>query len=134
MLCFRKGYFLTACGLLLLEIFIALYMHDRFIRPYAGDFLATIFVYCLLRSIVRASAGQLVVVALAFSYLIEGMQYINLLDRLDWHSRAARVIFGSHFEWSDMLAYTLGALLVTGIEYARLSEQFWASKPAALRK
>ena len=65
MVCFRKGYFLIACGLLLLEVLIALYMHDRIVRPYADDFLATIFMYCLLRSVVRASVGQLATVALA---------------------------------------------------------------------
>ncbi len=119
MWCFRKGYFLTACGLLLLEVFIALYMHDRFVRPYAGDFLAAIFVYCLLRSVVRASVGRLATMALAISYLIEGLQYFNLLDRLDWHSRAARIIFGSHFEWSDIIAYTLGIGLVLAMERAR---------------
>lgn len=119
MVFFRKGYFLLACGLLLLEVLIALYMHDRIIRPYAGDFLAAIFVYCLLRSVVRASVGRLASMALAISYLIEGLQYFNLLDRLDWHSRAARIIFGSHFEWSDMLAYTLGMGLVLAIELGR---------------
>ncbi|MDQ2770965.1 MAG: DUF2809 domain-containing protein [Bacteroidota bacterium] len=119
MWCFRKGYFLIACGLLLLEILIAVYMHDRVIRPYAGDFLATIFVYCLLRSFVRASAGRLAGAALAFSYLIEGLQYVNLLNRLGWHSRAAGIIFGSHFEWSDLLAYTLGMGLVLAVEWGR---------------
>lgn len=119
MVFFRKGYFLLACGLLLLEVLIALYMHDRIIRPYAGDFLAAIFVYCLLRSVVRASVGRLASMALAISYLIEGLQYFNLLDRLGWHSRAARIIFGSHFEWSDMLAYTLGMGLVLAMELGR---------------
>ena len=119
MVCFRKSYFLIACGLLLLEVLIALYMHDRFVRPYAGDFLATIFVYCLLRSFVRASVGRLAATALAISYLLEGLQYFNLLDRLDWHSRAARIIFGSHFEWSDIIAYTLGMGLMLTMEQGR---------------
>ena len=119
MWCFRKGYFLIACGLLLLEVIIALYTHDRFLRPYAGDFLATIFVYCLLSSFVRASVGQLAAAALAISYLIESLQYFNLLDRLNWHSRAARIIFGSHFEWSDIIAYTLGMGLVLAMERGR---------------
>lgn len=116
---FRKGYFLIACGLLLLEVLIALYMHDRFVRPYAGDFLATILVYCLFSSFVRASAGRLAAAALAFSYLIEGLQYFNLLDRLGWHSRAAHILFGSHFEWSDLLAYTLGMGLGLAVEQGR---------------
>lgn len=117
MLRFHKGYFLAATGLLLLEIFIALFVHDWFIRPYAGDFLATIFVYCLLGSFVRASVWRLVGVALTISYIIEGLQYINLLGRLGWHSRVAHIVFGSHFEWGDMLAYTLGAAVALAVSW-----------------
>jgi hypothetical protein len=112
---FDKSYFFTASGLLLLEILIALFMHDRFIRPYAGDFLATILLYCLLRSFLEAAAWRVAVAAVAISYLIEGLQYINLLGRLGWHSRVARIVFGSHFEWGDMLAYTLGGLFALAV-------------------
>jgi glycopeptide antibiotics resistance protein len=115
MLRFHKGYFLAATGLLLLEIFIALFVHDRFIRPYAGDFLATILLYCLLGSFFRASEWRLAGVALLISYIIEGLQYIDLLGRLGWHSRVARIVFGSHFEWGDMLAYTLGGAVALAI-------------------
>lgn len=52
MLHFSKRYFLLASGLLAAEVLIALYAHDRVIRPYAGDLLATIFLYCLVRSFV----------------------------------------------------------------------------------
>jgi hypothetical protein len=115
MLRFHKGYFLAAVGLLLLEIFIALFVHDRFIRPYAGDFLATIFLYCLLSSFFRSSEWRLAGIALLISYVIEGLQYINLLERLGWHSRVARIVLGSHFEWGDMLAYTLGGAVALAV-------------------
>ncbi len=45
---FHYRYFLLAAGLLGLEICIARFAHDRFVRPYVGDFLATILLYCLL--------------------------------------------------------------------------------------
>lgn len=115
MLRFHKGYFLATGTLLLVEVLIALFVHDRLIRPYAGDFLATILVYCLLRSFFKASPWWMAGVALAISYLIEGLQYINLLARLGWYSRVARIVFGSHFEWGDMLAYTLGGGLALAV-------------------
>lgn len=43
MFTFDKKYFLAALFLLLTEILIALFIHDTFFRPYAGDFLAVIF-------------------------------------------------------------------------------------------
>ena len=114
---FNLRYFLAASGLLLLEIFIALRVHDSFVRPYGGDFLATIFLYCLVRSFVKAHPGPVVLGALLFSYLIEGLQYWHLLTLLGWQQwRLARVVLGSHFEWVDMLAYTLGAAAVLLIE------------------
>ncbi|MFD1470359.1 DUF2809 domain-containing protein [Hymenobacter caeli] len=120
MLRFRKSYFLLASGLFLLEVFIALRLHDRFVRPYVGDFLATIFLYCLVMSVVRVPAGRAAAGALLVSYLVEGLQYLDLLTYLGWqHSRLARTVLGSHFEWPDLLAYTLGALAVVAAERAR---------------
>ena len=117
MLRFSSRYFLVASGLLLLEIFIALRVHDTIVRPYGGDFLATVFLYCLVRSFVAARPGPVVLGALLFSYLIEGMQYWHLLTVLGWQQyRLARVVLGSHFEWVDMLAYTLGAAAVLMVE------------------
>jgi hypothetical protein len=117
MLCFNVRYCWLALGLLLTEIIIALWVRDPVIRPYGGDFLATILVYCLLRSVVQTRVGPAAAAALLVSYLIEGMQYLDALHRLGWqHSRVLRVVLGSHFAWGDMLAYTLGTLAVLLLE------------------
>ena len=114
---FSKSYFLIASSLLVIEVIIALYVHDRLIRPYAGDFLATILLYCLVRSAVNTRLEWTVGAVLLISYLIEGLQYVDLLSRLGWqHSRVARIVLGSRFAWADMLAYTLGALAVLATE------------------
>lgn len=114
---FYPRYFLLALLLLGLEIFIGACVHDRFIRPYAGDFLVPIFLYCLARSLVKLPAAPLVASVLLFAYLIEVSQYCHLASRLGLaHVRVARAVLGSAFSWLDMLAYTLGALLVLGLE------------------
>ncbi|WP_223649761.1 DUF2809 domain-containing protein [Hymenobacter psoromatis] len=117
---FYYRYFLLAAGLLGLEIGIARFAHDRFVRPYVGDFLATILLYCLLKSVWPAPAGRVVAVALLVSYAIELAQLAHLLSWLGWqHSPAARLVLGSQFEWGDILAYTLGAAVVLGLGYVR---------------
>jgi hypothetical protein len=117
---FNKAYGLLAAGLLLVEILIARFAHDRFVRPYAGDFLITIFLYCLVQSVARRPVKLVLASVLLLSYLIEVSQYFHLAARLGLaHSRAARLVLGSAFSWTDMLAYTLGALLVLGIEQRR---------------
>lgn len=122
---FHPKYFLIASALLLLEIGIALFAHDKIIRPYAGDFLATIFLYYLAKSFISASNGKIAVAVLLVSYLIEFLQYAHLLTHLGLHHyRLARIIFGSSFEWTDMLAYTLGMLAVILCERIMI---FWGS-------
>ena len=117
MLRFHTGYFLAAAGVLALETGITLFVHDKFVRPYGGDFLATIFLFWLVKTFVLAPNRQIVTLVLLTSYLIEALQYVNLLTQLGLqHSRLARIVLGSHFEWTDMLAYTLGALVAVGIE------------------
>jgi hypothetical protein len=117
---YRTQYLLLAILLLLLEIIIGAYAHDRFIRPYAGDFLITIFLYCLAQSAVRQPVVPVLTAALLFSYLLEISQYVHLVAHLGLaHSRMARIVLGSAFSWADMLAYTLGALLVLAVEHRR---------------
>jgi hypothetical protein len=117
MWCFHKGYFAGAVLLLAAEIVIAGAVHDAVVRPYGGDFLATIFLYCLLRSVTSATAWQALAGSLLASYLIEALQYVQLLQLLGLENvPLARTVLGSHFAWADVLAYTLGALAVLAAE------------------
>ena len=117
MLVFRKKYFICALLLLIIETCIALYMHDEFIRPYFGDFLVVIFMYCALRTFLSASTLQVALAVLALSYAVELSQYFQLIYRLELeHSFLAHLILGSTFHWFDMLAYTLGIAAVLVME------------------
>lgn len=126
MLRFSKPYFWTAIGLFITEVVIAVYVHDSIIRPYAGDVLATVLLYCMVRSVLNSRVDWTVGAVLLVSYLIEGLQYVHLLTWLGWqHWRVARIVLGSSFAWGDMLAYTLGALVVLAAEkLRRLVAQF----------
>ena len=120
MFCFQKQYFLLTVLLFLIEVAIAMYAHDRFVRPYVGDFLVVIFLYCLVQSFFKIPYNKAALAVLLFSYLIEASQYFHLINHLGLRqSRLAHLILGSGFEWIDLLAYTLGILLVTEIEKRR---------------
>jgi len=120
MLRFHKGYFLLTVLLLCTEILIALFLHDRFIRPYFGDFLVVILIYCFCRTFKAFPVIKLAVAVLVFAYCIEMLQYFRLLHRLRLQgSKLATTILGSSFEWTDMLAYTLGIILVIVLEKRR---------------
>jgi Protein of unknown function (DUF2809)/ER-bound oxygenase mpaB/B'/Rubber oxygenase, catalytic domain len=114
---FRGWYFLLSLLLLGVEIFIAVFMHDRIIRPYGGDFLVVIWLYCLVRSFWDLPVPVTAALVLLFSYLVEASQYFHLADRLGFKGRSLmRVILGSYFTWTDILSYTLGILFVLGVE------------------
>ena len=119
-LSFRPGYALAAAGLFAVEVLIALYAHDRFVRPYLGDVLAVILVYCGLRVVLRIEVFPAILVALAIAFAVEFGQLIGILDMLGLRSNAvARVVLGSGFEVKDLLAYLAGAVVVLTVERIR---------------
>ena len=42
----RWGYLAASIIVFIIELIIALYVHDRIIRPYIGDMLVVVLVYC----------------------------------------------------------------------------------------
>ncbi|MBC7422038.1 MAG: DUF2809 domain-containing protein [Ferruginibacter sp.] len=114
---FNLRYFLMAIGLFIIEVLIALYMHDRIVRPYIGDLLVVILIYCFVKAFVNTPVFKTAVAVLVFSYAVEVSQYFKLVEVLGLgKSTFARIILGSSFEWVDMLAYTAGILIVLAIE------------------
>jgi len=113
MLRFNRKYFLLASSLFVIELLIALFVHDDFIRPYFGDYLVVILIYCAMRTILQVSPLKAAIGVLLFSYAIEGLQYFRIVDKLGLSGNViARTVIGYGFEWWDILAYTLGIITV----------------------
>lgn len=118
---FNRNYFILTILLFLTEIAIAMYVHDDFIRPYFGDFLVVILLYCFVKSFVKVSVLVAASLVLIFSFAIEIAQYFNMVEKLGLqHCKIARVVLGNSFAWMDLLSYVLGILTVIGIETLRL--------------
>jgi hypothetical protein len=114
---FDWGYFGCSLVLIAAEIFIGARMHDRIVRPYGGDFLVVILLYCFIRSFLAVPILPTALSVLVFSYLVEVSQYFHLADRLGFREPSlARTLLGTYFTWTDMLVYTLGILTVLGVE------------------
>jgi len=114
----RQSWLYGAGCLLCVEVFIAAFLHDRLVRPYVGDLLAVVFLYCLAKSVAPVPSGPTIGAVLFFAYLVEISQYFHLATHLGvQHSRLALAVLGSCFAWVDMLRYTLGALVVVALEW-----------------
>jgi hypothetical protein len=121
---FNRNYFLLTILLFLTEIAIAIYVHDDFLRPYFGDFLVVILLYCFVKSFVKVSVLVAASLVLIFSFGIEIAQHFNMVEKLGLqHSKIARVVLGNSFAWMDLLAYVLGILTVIGIETLHLKRK-----------
>ncbi len=113
----HKTYLLLTLLLFVTEVIIAVYVHDSIIRPYGGDFLVVIFIYCFIRSFIDLPVWVTAIAVLLFSYTIEILQYFNLVKMLGLQdSRLARIVLGTSFAWTDLVAYTLGIILVLWAE------------------
>jgi hypothetical protein len=117
---FNKNYFILAILLFITEILIARYLHDSIIRPYGGDFLVVMLVYCVVKTFLNTPIVPTAIAVLLFAYLVEILQYFRLIVWLGLqHSRLACIVLGTSFSWTDMLCYTLGIGVVAIIELKR---------------
>lgn len=114
---FNKKYFTIAVCIFITEVVIALFLHDEIIRPYIGDFLVVILIYCAVKSFLNTPVLPTAFAVLLFSYVVEFSQYFHLVNHLGLqNSKLARTIIGTSFEWADLAIYTAGIATVIIIE------------------
>jgi Protein of unknown function (DUF2809) len=114
---FKSTYFLLFLLLLLIEIYIGVFVHDRLIRPVGGDYLVVILLYCLAKAFWEWPVGRTALTVLIFAYMVEITQYFRLANALGLGAHSlARILIGSSFSWGDILAYTAGIGTVLGLE------------------
>ena len=114
----RRWKYLAAFAVIfLIEAAIALWVHDRFVRPYIGDALVVVLVYCFVRIIIPAGVRHLVLYVFLFAVCVEFLQYFHLVELLGLQGcRVARIILGSVFDWKDIACYAAGCVGLWGYE------------------
>jgi hypothetical protein len=114
---FEPVYFILAVILFVVEVLIALFVHDHFIRPYLGDVLVVILIYCFVKSFLDTPVLPTALSVLIFSFLIEGLQFVNIVERLGFRdSVILSTVIGTSFAWIDVIAYIAGIATVLFIE------------------
>jgi hypothetical protein len=109
---FNVRHFVLFLIVFVMEILIALFLHDRIIRPYIGDVLAVVWVYLLVKSFTNLMPVTVAITSFAFACLVEYAQYIHLVKILGiQNNKLLCTVLGTGFEWLDIGAYFCGALL-----------------------
>ena len=110
---FYKKYALLALLLFVVELTIAVFINDAFIRPFLGDVLVVMLLFYLCKTFVSGSDRGLIVAVLLFSFAVEIGQYFRLAELLGlMDCKVARIVIGSTFDAKDLLAYAIGAALL----------------------
>ena len=74
-------------------------------------------IYCFVKSFWKVRSNIAAVSVFIFACAIEGLQYLNLIDKLGLRQyKLLVIILGSTFDWNDILAYALGTALILGWE------------------
>ncbi len=108
-----RGYYTFGLVTILLgEIFIALFVNDRFIRPYGGDILVTVLLCCLMSAIFPEKFRYLPLWVFIFSVCVEILQYFDIVTLLGLsHIPFFKILIGSVFSWADIVCYGVGCVI-----------------------
>ena len=113
----RILYLIIFCGLLALEVGIALFVNDAFVRPYVGDMLVTLLLCCLCRVIVPDKVRLLPVYVFVFAACVEIGQYFDLVALLGLaDNRIISIALGRTFSWMDLVCYAVGCAAAFGLD------------------
>ncbi|AUT01330.1 hypothetical protein CLI64_13490 [Nostoc sp. CENA543] len=120
MLKFNQKYFYWTIILFIIEVCIAVFIDDGFIRPLIGDVLVVILIYCFIKSFWQIKSSTVALSVFAFACFIEVLQYFNFVNYLGWQKyKILAVALGSTFDWKDIIAYAIGTATILWLEHRK---------------
>ena len=108
----RIIYVAIFCSLLIVELCIALFVHDAFVRPYVGDMLVTLLLCCMCRVAFPDKIRLLPVFVFLFAACVELGQYFDIVAVLGLaDNRVLSIALGRTFSWLDLICYAVGCMV-----------------------
>lgn len=108
----RAVYAVSFAVILIIEILIALFVRDSFIRPYGGDILVTILICCFMRMIFLDKIPLLPIWVFLVAVLVEVLQYFDIVALLGLGDiKFFVVLIGNSFSFVDIICYAVGCVL-----------------------
>ena len=103
--------------LFIVEVLIALYVHDDFVRPYVGDMIVTVLVWSFARIAFPQKFRLMSLYVMIFATLIEIGQYFNYVDVLGITNPILVTMMGTSFAWADLACYAVGCVVAAVADY-----------------
>ena len=109
----RTAYLLATVLIFSLELFIALFVRDAFIRPYGGDMLVVVLVYTCVRVLFPEKPRLLPLYVFLFAAGVEALQGMRIVELLGLqNNRFFSVLIGTTFDWKDIICSGVGCVLL----------------------
>mgnify|MGYP003409888784 CR=1 FL=1 len=117
----RILYAVATLFLLLIEVIIALYVHDDFIRPYVGDILVVIVIYTFIRIFIPEKCKLVPLFIFIFATGVELLQLANIVEILGVaDNKFLKTLIGSVFDVKDIICYAVGCVMLCVYEWVRV--------------
>ena len=75
---------------------------------FLSDVFIVVLLFSFLKMLTPASTLKVSLSVLVFSYLVEISEHFNLVEFLGVNNKVIRIFIGTHFDWLDLIAYTVG--------------------------
>ncbi|WP_347374282.1 DUF2809 domain-containing protein [Aequorivita sp. Q41] len=112
----QKNYFLVTLIIFFIEILIAYFHFNNFIRGFVGDVLVILLLYSFLKIFIKKGVLKTALLVLCFACSVEMLQYSKVTEKLNISSEIILTIVGSVFDYYDLMAYGIGFLLILVFE------------------
>ncbi|WP_280672531.1 MULTISPECIES: DUF2809 domain-containing protein [unclassified Dysgonomonas] len=112
--------FLIFLLVFVIEVFIALFVRDSFVRPFGGDILVVVMMYYFVKSFIQTKPLYIAVGVLLFAFAVEVGQYFNMIEVLGMQdNKVMRVVIGSSYSTIDLICYTVGASICYFVDFKK---------------
>lgn len=109
----NKKYVIYFFITLLIEIFIAIFVRDKFVRPYVGDILVVVLIYLFIKIFLKKPIKLLPIYIFIFSVVVETLQYFNIVEVLGLSdNRFLSTLIGTTFDVKDIICYLVGCFIL----------------------
>ena len=121
----KRLFYLTATLVLFaIELCIALFVHDRIVRPFIGDVLVVILIYAFIRIFIPEKVRVLPLYVFIFAAAVEILQYFRIVEVLGLQgNKVMSTIIGTSFDIRDILCYFVGCAFCGIWEVARYKKE-----------
>lgn len=108
----RLIYIIVFILLLAIEVAIAVFVRDNFIRPFVGDVLVVMLVCAFLRIFIPEKIKLMPVFATTFAVAIEILQYFDFVKLLGLENNIIlSTALGRTFDIKDIICYIIGGAI-----------------------